>query len=448
MRKKFIIELEEAWYVLLTPNGQFAFDAHSGKSISINIEGYGTISRLEEYKEDEMKKLKNCQILVESQEEAEMVLKILEECCPHLRWSSDSRPTEFVPTRNKFYIMIFANRLSYGLQPNPLLADVITFGEFYCSGGCIIQSQPTKDDTGQKEDKMFLRVICKSRTSIVSVLEKIEDMYPNAIWASGHKPKDFVPVICDDYIQINLERGLEDDHELIMSYNRVEKYDYGISLNAFYEMYYDWQWNHRKDADQSQNAKEEAKMEKPQDCQILVESQEEAEMVLKILEECCPHLRWRNSVSRPTKFVPIYDKFYIIIRENHLTYSLDPSSFLIDVITFSEFKEFTESILGLHVDDQSAKSDAGKPKLTLVPQQIIYDIAKVREYGNKKYGDPENWRTVEPERYRDAAFRHLLAYLDDPYGVDSESGLPHLWHLACNVAFLCEMEKGKNNGQT
>ena len=37
------------------------------------------------------------------------------------------------------------------------------------------------------------------------------------------------------------------------------------------------------------------------------------------------------------------------------------------------------------MDNQTAKADAGKPKLTLVPRQIIYDIAEVREYGNKKY---------------------------------------------------------------
>ena len=88
-----------------------------------------------------------------------------------------------------------------------------------------------------------------------------------------------------------------------------------------------------------------------------------------------------------------------------------------------------------------AKQDFGKLQLTLVPRQIIRDIAAVRMYGNEKYGDPENWRTVEPERYRDAAFRHFLAYLDDPRGVDSESGLPHLSHLACNIAFLCELEE-------
>ena len=93
--------------------------------------------------------------------------------------------------------------------------------------------------------------------------------------------------------------------------------------------------------------------------------------------------------------------------------------------------------------DQVAKSDAGKPKLTLVPRQIIYDIARIREYGNNKYpeGGPDNWRQVEPQRYRDAAYRHFMKYLDDPEGVDEESGLRHLWHLACNIAFLCEMER-------
>lgn len=92
------------------------------------------------------------------------------------------------------------------------------------------------------------------------------------------------------------------------------------------------------------------------------------------------------------------------------------------------------------MNKQEAKADSGKPNLTLVPRRILTAIARVREYGCKKYGDPENWRKVEKERYRDAAFRHFLAYLDDPQGTDDESGLPHLDHLACNIAFLCELE--------
>lgn len=94
------------------------------------------------------------------------------------------------------------------------------------------------------------------------------------------------------------------------------------------------------------------------------------------------------------------------------------------------------------MDNQKIKADNGKPKLTLVPQQIIYDICEVREYGNAKYpdGGPDNWRQVDIQRYRDALCRHLLAYLKNPSGVDEESGIEHYKHMACNMAFLCEME--------
>ena len=94
------------------------------------------------------------------------------------------------------------------------------------------------------------------------------------------------------------------------------------------------------------------------------------------------------------------------------------------------------------MNNQEIKSDAGKLKLTLVPLEIIRNIASIREFGVKKYGKKESWKSVEVERYRDAMFRHMLLYLEDPKGLDDESGLPHLWHLACNVAFLCELEKG------
>ena len=93
--------------------------------------------------------------------------------------------------------------------------------------------------------------------------------------------------------------------------------------------------------------------------------------------------------------------------------------------------------------DQTAMKDAGKPKLSLVPVQIIFDIARIREYGNRKYpeGGPDNWKQVEAERYRDAAFRHFLQYIRDPMSVDEESGMPHRWHLECNLAFLAELEE-------
>ena len=94
-----------------------------------------------------------------------------------------------------------------------------------------------------------------------------------------------------------------------------------------------------------------------------------------------------------------------------------------------------------HEDDQQAKADAGKPLPTLTPVSLIDAVTAVRMYGNEKYHDPENWRKVEPQRYRDALYRHWLAYLKGEK-CDLEIGLPHLWHLACNAAFLIEMEGG------
>lgn len=92
-------------------------------------------------------------------------------------------------------------------------------------------------------------------------------------------------------------------------------------------------------------------------------------------------------------------------------------------------------------DTKTLETPCGNSEdITLVPVGVINAIRKVRFYGLKKYKDPDNWKQVETERYRDAAFRHFLSYLDSPNGVDEESGLPHLWHLATNIAFLCERD--------
>ena len=93
------------------------------------------------------------------------------------------------------------------------------------------------------------------------------------------------------------------------------------------------------------------------------------------------------------------------------------------------------------MNDQSVKADAGKIRPTLVPIELIEDVAEVRQFGVEKYKDPDNWQNVEIERYKDAAYRHWLAYLKDSDSVDEESGIPHYKHLACNIAFLCHMER-------
>ena len=99
------------------------------------------------------------------------------------------------------------------------------------------------------------------------------------------------------------------------------------------------------------------------------------------------------------------------------------------------------------------KADKGKPRLTLVPLQILWDIAEVRRYGVEvKYPETgvDGWRGIGEQRIRDALFRHVVRYMQDPDGLDEESGLPHLYHVATNVAFLCELfdkkEESKDNG--
>lgn len=95
---------------------------------------------------------------------------------------------------------------------------------------------------------------------------------------------------------------------------------------------------------------------------------------------------------------------------------------------------------------KEAKADQGKPHPSWVPVALIEGVMAVREHGTKKYGDPNNWKQVEPERFWDATLRHVLKAWHNPYSIDKESGLPNLWHIATNVAFLIEM--GEKNAKS
>ena len=117
-----------------------------------------------------------------------------------------------------------------------------------------------------------------------------------------------------------------------------------------------------------------------------------------------------------------------------------------EICTHHGHKIFRKVVL-----NQEAKADAGKLPMNLVPTQISRDIAQVRQYGNEKYGDPDNWRKVEKLRYVAALERHLLAYKDylngDDDGFDKESEIEHHKHMACNMAFICEMERWEKEGE-
>lgn len=91
------------------------------------------------------------------------------------------------------------------------------------------------------------------------------------------------------------------------------------------------------------------------------------------------------------------------------------------------------------------KHDAGKPRLDLLPVNALIEVGHVLSHGAAKYGE-NSWKGVKPfaSRYTAALLRHLFARMRGEL-IDSESGLPHLAHVACNALFLLsgELEEGK-----
>lgn len=86
----------------------------------------------------------------------------------------------------------------------------------------------------------------------------------------------------------------------------------------------------------------------------------------------------------------------------------------------------------------SAKHDEGRPRCDLVSPALIEAVGYIRGYGTEKYGDSENWKTVESKRFMAALMRHLCPCLEKLDSIDEESGFPNMYHVACNVNFLVD----------
>ena len=77
----------------------------------------------------------------------------------------------------------------------------------------------------------------------------------------------------------------------------------------------------------------------------------------------------------------------------------------------------------------------GKSQIHKVPLELLEGVAEVLEYGSQKYED-YNWtHGTNWSEFTGSAARHLWKWfwLEDN---DTESGLHHLKHVACNIAFL------------
>lgn len=85
------------------------------------------------------------------------------------------------------------------------------------------------------------------------------------------------------------------------------------------------------------------------------------------------------------------------------------------------------------------KFDDNKLRYDLIEPVMFEALVEVLTYGAEKYA-PNNWKTVEPERYYSALMRHLVEYRKGRM-LDPESNLSHLWHALTNVAFLVWFEQ-------
>jgi len=76
------------------------------------------------------------------------------------------------------------------------------------------------------------------------------------------------------------------------------------------------------------------------------------------------------------------------------------------------------------------KYDEGKPDLSQISYELVAAVAKVREFGAKKY-ERGNWhKGFKVTRSCAAALRHIFLFLKGETN-DFESGLPHLAHAVC-----------------
>jgi len=86
------------------------------------------------------------------------------------------------------------------------------------------------------------------------------------------------------------------------------------------------------------------------------------------------------------------------------------------------------------------KYDQGKLRWDLVQPLAVQEYVKVLTFGASKY-KPHSWRLVEDHRnrYFAALLRHVWAWWLGER-TDPESGLHHLSHAMCCLAFLMEPE--------
>jgi Domain of unknown function (DUF5664) len=135
----------------------------------------------------------------------------------------------------------------------------------------------------------------------------------------------------------------------------------------------------------------------------------------------------------------IWDRMCSVCFQNHKASKYYVRNVMTEKPNMSPVKEQQpESKPNLHT--AGTKDDGGKLRYDLIPWKAVKGLVKVLTFGANKY-TPNGWRFVfdAKNRYTAAALRHLSSIqLGETH--DPESGLRHIDHLMCNVAFLSELE--------
>lgn len=88
----------------------------------------------------------------------------------------------------------------------------------------------------------------------------------------------------------------------------------------------------------------------------------------------------------------------------------------------------------------AVKHDGDKVRLDLLPPELVEGVGAVLTFGAHKYG-ARNWeKGMRWGRPFAALLRHLWAWWRGEE-MDPETGMSHLWHAGCCLAFLIAYEQ-------
>ena len=93
--------------------------------------------------------------------------------------------------------------------------------------------------------------------------------------------------------------------------------------------------------------------------------------------------------------------------------------------------------------ERARRDNKYKNQLSLVPTKIVFAIGEVLTWACTRTENPyprDNWRKgLTVTSIQDSFERHYFAWKDpETSDYDDESGLPHLYHMAANIAMLIE----------